>query len=92
VILGVALRVVAGPPVELVVHGGGELCRLPRPAVALDRLLLVRVLPRLQPLLSAALPAARLAGVLDKGTTPAVRSCAAGPCTGATWRTPPAGC
>ena len=68
---GVALREVPGPSDEVVLHGGGEVFRLPRTPAARDRLLgLVRVLPRLRPLLPVAVPAPRLVGVLPDGETP----------------------
>lgn len=68
---GTALRAVDGPPDEDVVHGGGEVFRLPRtPAAAARLLLLVRVLPRLGPLVPVAVPAPRPVGVLEDGVTP----------------------
>ena len=52
-------------------HGGGEVLRLPRTPVAAARLLLlVRALPRLRPLVPLAVPAPRLVGVLPDGETP----------------------
>ncbi len=68
---GVALREAAGPDDELVLHGGGEVLRLPRtPEAAARLLLLVRALPRLRPLVPLAVPAPRLVGVLADGATP----------------------
>lgn len=68
---GLVLREATGPEDELVLHGGEEVFRVPRSPAALDRLLLVvRVLPRLRPLLPVAVPAPRLAGVLADGATP----------------------
>ena len=68
---GVRLREAPGRPDELVLHGGGEVFRVPRDDTALARLLLlVRLLPRLRPLVPVAVPAPRLAGVLSDGATP----------------------
>ncbi len=68
---GVVLREAAGPDDELVLHGGGEVLRLPRTAEAAARLvLLVRALPRLRPLVPVAVPLPRLVGVLEDGSTP----------------------
>jgi len=68
---GVALREAEGAPDELVVHGGGEVFRLPRTPAATERLLvLVRALPRLRLLVPVAVPAPRLVGVLADGETP----------------------
>lgn len=69
---GVALReVLSGREDEWVVHGGGEVFRLPRTPQAAQRLrTLVRVLPRLRPLVPVPVPAPRLAGVLADGQTP----------------------
>ena len=68
---GVALREVPGPDDELVLHGGGEVLRLPRtPAAAARLVLLVRALPRLRPLVPVAVPQPRLVGVLEDGETP----------------------
>ena len=68
---GVALREVDGPTDELVVHGGGEVFRLPRTPEAAERLLvLVRALPRLRPLVPVSVPVPRLVGVLADGETP----------------------
>jgi len=67
---GTVLREVPGPPDELVLRGGGEVLRLPRTTAAAQRLLLlVRVLPRLRPLLPVVVPLPRLAGVLADGET-----------------------
>lgn len=68
---GVRLRLAAGAPDEDVVHGGGEVIRLPRSPAAAERLLrLVRVLPALRPLVPVAVPVPRLVGVLADGATP----------------------
>ena len=68
---GVVLREAAGPDDELVLHGGGEVLRLPRTPEAAARLvLLVRALPRLRPLVPVAVPLPRLVGVPDDGQTP----------------------
>lgn len=62
------LRPVEGPEDELVLHGGGEVFRLPRSPEAAERIVLcTRVLPRLRPLVPVPVPAPRLVGVLDDG-------------------------
>ena len=68
---GVALRVVDGPDDEVVVHGGGEVFRLPLTADAVDRQrLLVRSLPVLAGLVPVPVPQPRYVGVLADGATP----------------------
>jgi hypothetical protein len=68
---GIALRVVAQGADELVLHGGGEVFRLPltEPAVARQRVL-VRSLPKLVAALPVAVPRPRYVGVLADGETP----------------------
>lgn len=62
------MRVAPGPVDELVLHGGGEVLRLPRTPEAASRILLcARVLGRLAPLVPIALPRPRLVGVTDDG-------------------------
>ena len=66
---GVVLREVGGPADELVLHGGGEVFRVPRTEEAAARIALcTRVLSRLRPLVPVAVPTPRLVGVLDDGT------------------------
>ncbi len=65
---GVAFRVASGPVDELVLHGGGEVLRLPRSSEAAARIAVcARVLGRLAPLVPLAVPRPRLVGVTDDG-------------------------
>lgn len=69
---GVAFRIVPDPDAdELVLHGGGEVLRLPLTAEAVRRhALLVSALPALAPRLPVAVPRPRYVGVLADGSTP----------------------
>ena len=68
---GLALRLVSDGPQEAVVHGGGEVFRLPLgPEAAARQAVLVRALPALFPLLPVAVPRPRWVGVMADGTTP----------------------
>ena len=68
---GVSLRLAGEGPGEAVVHGGGEVFRLPLTGPALARqAVLVVALPALFPLLPVAVPRPRRVGVLADGFTP----------------------
>ena len=68
---GVRLREVDGPPDEAVVHGGGEVFRLPRtPEAAARHAVLVKALPVLRSRVPVPVAAPRYTGVLPDGETP----------------------
>ena len=68
---GVRLREVPGPPDETVLHGGGEVLRVPRTAEAAARhAVLVKALPVLRNRVPVPVAPPRYTGVLPDGATP----------------------